>query len=316
MIEKPTRDGYGHALLELAAMNDAVVVLESDLARSTRTEWFLAEHPDRFYNMGIAEANMIGVAAGMAEAGLIPFATTYAIFIGRAYDQIRQAVSYGMANVKIVATHSGLSASHDGGSHEGIEDMALMRVLPGMTVLSPADYDQTKAAVVAAAAWRGPVYVRLGKFPVPCFTEPGRPFTIGRADLLVDGDDVAIVATGPMVYEALKAAEGLREAGVSAGVVNVATIKPLDADLLVTVARRCGCVVTAEEHSRIGGLFSAVAELLARHAPVPAVPVGMDDRFGETGEWHELLERFGLSAAGITAAARTALELKRPAVRA
>jgi transketolase len=311
-----TRDGYGHALLELGESNPAVVVLESDLARSTRTEWFAARFPGRFFNMGIAEANMVAAAAGMAEAGLVPFATTYAIFVGRAFDQVRQAVAYSRANVKLVATHSGLSASHDGGSHQGLEDVALMRVLPGMTVISPADYHEARAAVLAAADIQGPVYIRLGKFPVPAVTQPGRAFRVGAAELLADGEDVAILATGALVASALRAAEELAAAGVSAAVANVSTLKPLDTELVLRLAERCGCLVTAEEHSRTGGLHTAVTELLAEERPTPVRAVAMEDCFGETGEWHQLLRRYGLSPAGIVSAAQRVLAGKGRPVRA
>jgi transketolase len=314
VAERPTRDAYGHALLELVARRDDVLVLDSDLSRSTRTDWLQAEHPDRFVNFGIAEANMVSAAAGMALGGFVPFVTTYAIFIGRAFDQIRQSVAFPHANVKIVATHAGLAASHDGGSHQGIEDLALMRVLPGLTILSPADYDEAKAAVHAAAEHPGPVYLRLGKHPQPCFTGPGHAFRIGETRTMREGTDCTICATGALVHPALVAAERLAERGVSARVINVSTIKPLDEEAIVRAARETGCVVVAEEHSRIGGLGSAVAELTARRHPVPVVPVAMNDCFGETGEWHELLARYGLDSQGIESGVRAALAQREGAL--
>jgi len=307
---RPTRDAYGHALIELAEQDPRVVVLDADLSRSTRTEWFQARFPDRFFNLGIAEANMIGVAAGLAAAGKLPFATTYAIFIGRAFDQIRQAVCYAGANVKIVATHGGLAASYDGGSHQGIEDVALMRTLPGMTVLVPADYEQAREAVFAAAAHEGPVYIRLQKEDVPVLTPSGTPFCIGRAERLTEGSDVALLAVGALTAEALAAAQTLRQEGISAEVVNLPTIKPLDVQAVRESARRCGCVVTAEEHSVIGGLYEAVLAALAGEVLAPVVPVAMQDRFGETGPWRALLARFGLDAEGIRAGAREAVRRK------
>ena len=310
MSARPTRDAYGHALIELAERDQRVVVLDADLSRSTRTEWFQARFPDRFFNLGIAEANMIGVAAGLAAAGKLPFATTYAIFIGRAFDQIRQAVCYAGANVKIVATHGGLAASYDGGSHQGIEDLALMRTLPGMTVLVPADYEQAKEAVFEAAAHVGPVYIRLQKEDVPCLTPPGTPFHIGRAERLVQGNDVALLASGALTAEALAAAETLGAEGIAAEVINLHTLKPLDAAAVREAARRCGCLVTAEEHSIVGGVYEAVLGALAGEILAPVVPVAMQDRFGETGPWRALLARFGLDAEGIHAAACEAVRRK------
>ncbi|HEU5319714.1 MAG TPA: transketolase C-terminal domain-containing protein, partial [Methylomirabilota bacterium] len=260
---KATRDAYGHALLELGADDPRIVVLDADLSRSTRTEWFQQKFPDRFFNLGIAEQNMVGVASGLALTGLIPFATTYAIFVGRAYDQIREAVCYADTNVKVVATHAGLAASYDGGAHQGIEDLALMRVIPRMTVLSPADYNEARQAVRAAAGFPGPVYIRLQKEPVPVITPPDRPFVIGRVTTLAEGDDVALVATGSLTARALAAAGALREEGVAAAVVNVSTLKPLDAAAVRRAVARAGCAVTVEEHNRYGGLHEAVLAALA-----------------------------------------------------
>ncbi len=308
---KATRDAYGDALIELAERDPRVLVLDADLSRSTRTEWFMKRFPDRFFNIGIAEQNMIGVAAGLAAAGFVPFATTYAIFISRCFDQIRQSVCYAEANVKIVATHAGLAASHDGGSHQGLEDVALMRALPGMTVLSPTDYNEARQAVFAAAAHPGPVYLRLQKEPVPVVTEPDAPFPIGPARLLADGRDVALVATGSLASRALAARAILAERGIGAAVVAASTLKPLDAAAICAAAARCGCVVTIEEHNRIGGLHEAVTAALGGEIRAPVVPVAMDDRFGETGEWHGLLDAFGLTETGIVAAAMKAIERRR-----
>lgn len=305
---KATRDAYGHALLALGAENGRVVVLDSDLSRSTRTDWFLDRFPGRHFNMGIAEANMIGVAAGMAMSGLIPFATTYSIFIGRAFDQIRQAVCYANANVKIVATHGGLSASHDGGSHQGIEDLALMTALPNMTVLNPADYSDAYEAIFAAAEHQGPVYIRLSKFASLDLERKG--FKIGPPRLLRDcvGEpDVAILSTGVLVGEALASAAILQAAGVQARVFEVGTLKPTPAAEIRQIAHAAKLVVTVEEHSVHGGLFAAVAAALAGVARPPVCAIAVPDTFGATGEWGELLSAYRLTAPHIAAAVTTGL---------
>ncbi len=304
MNAKATRDAYGDALLELVASRPDVLVLDADLSRSTRTEWVKGKFPDRFINVGIAEQNLIGIAAGLSLAGFVPFATTYAIFVGRAYDQIRQAVAFGQLNVKVVATHAGLAASHDGGSHQGVEDVALMRVLPGMTVLSPADYYEAKKAVHAAAAHDGPVYIRLQKEPVPFVTREDSPFEIGRARILKDGDEVAIFATGSVVADALAAATELETEGISAAVINVSTIKPLDVATVRDCLLRCRSAVVVEEHSHIGGLFEAIAAAMAPYGYGRIVAIGVADRFGDTGEWLELKHSLGLSAERIADSAR------------
>jgi len=311
--ERPTRDGYGEALLELARTNPRVVVLDADLSRSTRTEWLAQKYPDQFINCGIAEQNMIGMAAGLAYCGLIPFATTYAIFIGRAYDQIRQALAFSQSNVKVVATHSGLAASHDGGSHQGIEDIALMRVIPEMTVLSPADYHQTRQAVFAAARHQGPVYIRLQKEPVPILTPAQAPFEIGKASLMRLGGDVALLSTGSLLADTLAAADRLALQGLAAAVVNVSTIKPLDFDLLSVVLRQTGCAVTIEEHSVYGGLHEAVLALAAaKGICLQAVaPIAILDQFGQTGEWHTLRAAYGLSSEAIFHAAMRVASSKK-----
>ncbi len=304
MTERSTREAYGRELLELGRSNEAVVVLDSDLARSTRTELFAAEFPDRFYNAGIAEANMVSMAAGLAAVGLIPFATTYAVFVGRAFDQIRQSVAFARANVKLVATHSGLAAAYDGGSHQGVEDLALMRVLPGMTILSPADYAEARRAVSSAAEIRGPVYVRLGKYEVPDLPAPSATLPSGDR-LMRDGEDVAVLATGPLVGEALLAAELLAEEGVSAKVLDVVTLKPFDPGLAVAAAA-CGAIVTAEEHNRTGGLYTALLEALAELGlAAPTAPVCLRDEFGQSGSWRELRDHYRLNAAGILDAVRS-----------
>ena len=306
----PTRDAYGHALLELGRTRPDVVVFDSDLARSTRTEWFAHAYRDRFFNVGIAEANMIGVASGLAATGLVPFVTTYAIFLGRAFDQLRQCLGYMGANVKVVATHAGLAAAHDGGSHQGIEDLALLRVIPGITVLSPADYHETYAAVLAAARLPGPVYLRLQKEDVPALHAGPMVFQAGRAEVLRDGTDVVVLATGSLVAEAVRAAECLDAAAVSCAVLNISTIKPLDVTAVAEWAARCGCMVTAEEHLAAGGLFGAVTETLAGTVPVPVIPVAMPDRFGESGGWRRLLAHFELNEQGIRQAVIRAIAMK------
>jgi transketolase len=312
MSTRATRDAYGQALLTLGASRADVVVLDADLSRSTRTEWFASKYPARFFNAGIAEQNLVGMAAGLALSGLVPFATTYAIFIGRAVDQIRQAVCYAGSNVKIVATHAGLAASHDGGSHQGTEDLALMRVMPGLTILCPADYDETIAAVCAAADVVGPVYIRLQKEPVPDLPSAIGRFTIGRARLLRDGEDIAIITAGSLASSAVIAADKLTAFGISTRVLQMSTLKPLDTDALHETARRCRVLITVEEHSRTGGLFEAVTAALEGRHGRPISGLGLDESFGETGAWHELLAKFGLDEQGILTAARTAVAEAAP----
>lgn len=306
-----TRQAYGEALLALGAENRDVVVLDADLAKSTKTINFKKAFPERFFDMGIAEANMIGTAAGLAAAGKLPFCSTFAVFAtGRAYDQIRQSVAYPGLNVKIAASHAGITVGQDGGSHQSIEDIALMRVLPGMTVFVPADAVEVHGAVAAAARIDGPVYIRLGRSPVPVLHGEEFEFVPGRAVELRPGKDVTLVACGIMVAEALEAAEILAGEGIDAGVLNLHTIKPLDVEAVTAAARRTGAIVTVEEHSIIGGLGSAVAEVLAENHPVPMVRVGIRDVFGESGKPDELMEKFGLTPAHIAAAAREAIGRK------
>ncbi len=307
-----TRDAYGQALAELGGENPNVVVLDADLSKSTKTAEFGKKYPDRFFNVGIAEANMVGMAAGLARTGKIPFVSTFAIFgTGRVYDQVRNAVTYPHLNVKLALSHAGVTLGEDGASHQMIEDLALMRALPGMTVVVPADATETKKAVKVLAAMNGPAYLRLGRPPVPVLFDDGYQFQIGKAPRLRDGKDVAILACGVLVGEAMQAAEQLEKEGVSALVLNVSTIKPLDEEAVVAAARQCGCVVTAEEHNVMGGLGSAVAETLARRLPTPMRLIGVQDTFGESGKPDELLEKYGLKAHHIVDAARDVMMLKK-----
>jgi len=307
-----TRDAYGQALAELGGENPNVVVLDADLSKSTKTAEFGKKYPDRFFNVGIAEANMVGMAAGLARTGKIPFVSTFAIFgTGRVYDQVRNAVTYPHLNVKLALSHAGVTLGEDGASHQMIEDLALMRALPGMTVVVPADATETKKAVKVLAAMNGPAYLRLGRPPVPVLFDDGYQFQIGKAPRLRDGKDVAILACGVLVGEAMQAAEQLEKEGVSVLVLNVSTIKPLDEEAVVAAARQCGCVVTAEEHNVMGGLGSAVAETLARRLPTPMRLIGVQDTFGESGKPDELLEKYGLKAHHIVDAARDVMMLKK-----
>ncbi|HHP51157.1 MAG TPA: transketolase family protein [Moorella mulderi] len=290
-----TREAYGRALVQLGHQDPRVVVLDADLSRSTMTVYFAREFPHRFFNMGVAEQSLMGTAAGLALCGKIPFASTFAVFAsGRAYDQIRNGIAYPALNVKIAATHGGLSVGEDGASHQALEDITLMRVIPNMTVIVPADAEETRQAVFAAARHEGPVYLRLGRLPVPVIYEEEYVFQIGRAHILREGEDAAIIACGLMVHEALRAAEELDSLGFKVLVVNMSTIKPLDREAVLRAART-GAVVTAEEHSVIGGLGSAVAEVLAQELPTPMAMVGVKDTFGESGKPQELLEKYGLT---------------------
>lgn len=301
-----TRDSYGSALVELAAEHDDFVVFDADLAAATKTGKFKDAYPDRFFDAGIAEGNMIGMAAGVATTGRVAFASTFAMFAaGRAFEQVRNSVGYPHLNVKIGATHAGISVGEDGATHQCCEDIALMRAIPGMTVISPADDVEARAAVRAAYELDGPVYLRFGRLAVPVFNDPETyEFKLGKGVLLREGGDVTIVATGLMVAAALEAAEALAASGVSAEVINVHTIKPLDADLIVESARRTGRVVTCEEHSVIGGLGSAVCDAMAERYPVPVKKVGVNDVFGESGPAVDLLHKYGLDAEGIVSAVR------------
>ncbi|MGE5654713.1 MAG: transketolase family protein [Bacillota bacterium] len=306
-----TRDAYGEALVELGKNNPNVVVLDADLSKSTKTAGFSKAYPDRFFNIGIAEANMMGIAAGLAASGKTPFASTFAMFAtGRPYEQVRNTIGYPKLNVKIAATHAGLTVGEDGASHQAIEDISLMRVIPGMTVIVPADAEETKAAVKLSAEYHGPVYIRMGRSGVPVIHEQGLTMEWGKAMVLRQGKDVTLVATGIMVSVAMDAAQQLAGEGIEAEVVDVPFIKPFDAATISASAKKTGAVVTAEEHSIIGGLGSAVAEALAEHAPAPLERVGVKDTFGESGTPDALLKKYGLTAADIVEAAKRVLKRK------
>ncbi len=300
-----TRDSYGHALVELGAAHEEMVVLDADLSGATKTSMFRAAYPDRHYNCGIAEANMICVAAGLAASGLVPFASSFAMFAaGRAFEQVRNSVGYPALNVKIGATHGGISVGEDGASHQCCEDFALMRSIPGMTVICPADDVEAREAVYAAYAHKGPVYLRFGRLAVPVFHQASYKFQIGRGEVLRQGTDVAIIATGLMAYEALVAGEQLAQAGIQAMVINMATIKPLDEELVLEAARTCGKIITCEEHSVVGGLGEAVCSLLAEKLPTRVYRIGVNDQFGHSGPAAALLKQFGLCAEHVVEVAK------------
>ena len=306
-----TRDAYGEALAELGETNKDVVVLDADLSGSTKTAIFAKKFPERFFNMGIAEQNMMGTAAGLAASGKIPFASTFAIFAtGRAWEQVRQSIAYPKLNVKIVATHAGITVGEDGASHQSVEDIAVMRVIPNMTVIVPADGVETKKVINEIVRYKGPVYVRLSRGKSPVVLDDSYSFEIGKGVVLKDGTDVSLIACGVMVYKALQAADILGKEGVSARVINISSIKPIDADLIIRAARETGCVVTAEEHSIIGGLGGAVAETLAENCPIPVKRVGIEDKFGTSGDADLLMELYGLTADNIAKAAREVIKKK------
>ena len=301
-----TRDSYGKALAELGVAHEDLVVLDADLAGATKTATFQKAFPDRHFDCGIAEADMMCVAAGLSTVGYVPFASSFAMFAaGRAFEQVRNSIGYPHLNVKIGATHGGISVGEDGASHQCCEDFALMRSIPGMVVMSPADDVEAKAMVKAAYEHEGPVYMRFGRAAVPVFHEEGMKFEIGKGEILRDGTDVAVIANGLMVYEAIVAAEELAAEGISAMVINMATIKPLDEELVLAAAKKCGRVITCEEHSVIGGLGEAVCSLLSEKLPTPVKRIGVNDEFGHSGPAAALLKQFGLSAEHIT---ETALE--------
>ena len=296
MSEKATRAAYGEALAELGKTNDKVVVLDADLSKSTMTATFQKAFPDRFFNIGIAEANMVDIAAGMSTMGLIPFCSTFAMFgAGRVYEQIRNSIAYPRLNVKLCMSHAGVSVGEDGASHQCLEDLALMRVIPGMTVICPADANETRKAVFAAAEMEGPVYIRLARLATPVFEED-YPFEIGKANVLREGSDVAVFATGLMVSEALEAAKLLEAQGRSAAVINVHTIKPIDAQCVMDYAQKCSRVVTVEEHSVIGGLGDAVADVLMGKICCQFKKIGVQDQFGQSGKAKDVLREYGLTA--------------------
>ena len=300
-----TRDAYGAALAKLGAEHDNLVVLDADLAGATKTGVFKKAFPDRFFDCGIAEADMICAAAGMSTTGLVPFASSFAMFAaGRAFEQVRNSVGYPHLNVKIGATHGGISVGEDGASHQCCEDFALMRSIPGMTVICPADDVEAKAAVKAAYEMDGPVYLRFGRLALPVFHDESYEFVIGKGEVVREGKDVAIIANGLMVYEAIKAGEELAAAGIDAMVINMPTIKPLDEELVVAAAKKCGKVITCEEHSVIGGLGEAVCGVLCEQYPVPVKRIGVNDEFGHSGPAAALLEQFGLCSANVVKVAK------------
>ena len=309
--KKDTRSGFGDALLELGNINPDVVGLCADLTGSLTMHHFQKAHPDRFFQAGIAEANMMSVAAGLALGGKIPFTGTFANFsTGRVYDQIRQSIAYSGANVKICASHAGLTLGEDGATHQILEDIGLMKMLPGMTVINPCDYNQTKQATLAIADHDGPVYLRFGRPKWPVFISEDTPFVIGTALMLNEGTDVSIFATGHMVWKAIEAGEQLAEKGLSADIINIHTIKPLDEEAVIASAKKTGCVVTAEEHQMNGGLGDSIAQLLSRTMPTPLEMVAVNDSFGESGKPEELLVKYGLNDTDIVEAAQRAIGRK------
>lgn len=295
-----TRDSYGNTLVALGAETKDVVVMDADLAGATKTGMFKAAYPDRFFDCGIAEQNMAGTAAGMAAMGLVPFISTFAMFAsGRAYEIIRNSIGYPHLNVKICATHAGLSVGPDGATHQCNEDFGLMRTIPGMTVMCPSDDVEARKMIRAAYEMNGPVYIRLGRSPIPVFHEEDYDFQIGKAETVQEGSDVAIIATGIMVYEAVKAADMLKEKGISARVINMPTIKPIDKDAIVAAAKECGKIVTVEEHNIYGGLGEAVCAVIAEECPVPVKRIGVNDAFGKSGTADEVLAAYGLTDTNI-----------------
>jgi transketolase len=308
---KDTRSGFGAGIAELGRSNPDVVALCADLVGSLKLGDFIKENPDRFYQCGISEANMMGVAAGLATAGKIPFATTFANFAtGRVFDQLRQSVAYSHKNVKVAASHAGLTLGEDGATHQILEDLAMMKALPGFTVINPCDYHQTRAATLAAAAWNGPVYLRFGRPKWPMFTDPDAPFEIGKAVLMKPGADVSVFATGHLVAKAIEAVNVLEAEGVSVELINLHTIKPLDEAAVLASVRKTGCAVTAEEHQINGGLGESVASVLARHHPAPQEFVAVNDTFGESGTPDQLLAKYGLDTPDVVAAVRRVLARK------
>ena len=306
-----TRDGYGQGLIELGKTRDDIIVMDADLAAATKTGAFKKEFPEKFYNCGIAEQNMMSIAAGIASTGKVVFASSFAMFAaGRAFEQVRNSIGYPHLPVNIGATHAGISVGEDGATHQCCEDIALMRTIPGMTIINPADAVEAKAATIAAAEIDGPVYLRFGRLAVPVINDDDYKFEVGKGINLVDGTDVTIVATGLMVERALQAAETLKEEGISARVINIHTIKPLDEEIILDAAKKTGAIVVAEEHSVIGGLGSAVCELLADKMPTPVKKVGVEDEFGTSGPALDLLEMFGLGSKDIVAKAKEVIAMK------
>lgn len=307
---KDTRSGFGDGIAEAARKNPNIVALTADLAGSLKLNQFMKEFPERFIQCGIAEANMIGIAAGLTIGGKIPYTTTFANFsTGRVYDQIRQSIAYSEKNVKICASHAGLTLGEDGATHQILEDIGLMKMLPGMTVIVPADYNQTKAATMAIADYQGPVYLRFGRPVWPIFTKP-EDFVIGKAHMLSEGTDVTLFACGHMVWQAVEAGKALEAKGISVGVINIHTIKPLDTEAVITALKRTKCAVTCEEHNVLGGLGDSIAQVAAKNIPVPIEMVGVNDSFGESGKPVELLKKYGLTPENIVAAAEKAISRK------
>jgi len=308
---KDTRSGFGAGLTELGKTNENVVALCADLSGSLKMDDFKANHPERFFQIGVAEANMMGLAAGMTIGGKIPFTGTFANFsTGRVYDQIRQSIAYSHKNVKICASHAGLTLGEDGATHQILEDIGLMKMLPGMTVINTCDYNQTKAATIAIAKHQGPVYLRFGRPKVANFTPENQNFEIGKAITLVEGTDVTIVATGHLVWETLEASKTLNDNGISAEIINIHTIKPLDDKAILESVSKTGCIVTAEEHNYLGGLGESVARVLAKHKPTPQEFVATNDTFGESGTPAQLMEKYGLNSETIVKAVETVLKRK------
>jgi len=312
MEKIPMRDGYGKGLLKLAEKDKRIIVLDADVAMSTRTNWIRDKYPEQFIDMGISEQDMVGTAAGLALGEMIPFASTYGVFLaGRAWDQIRTTVCYNNLNVKLGGAHGGISVGPDGATHQALEDVALMRVLPNMTVIVPCDAVETEKATIAMAEMEGPCFVRFGREAVPVITDESSVFEIGKANIVREGDDVTLFANGAMVYEGLKAAELLAEKGLQLKVVNLHTVKPLDTNTVICCARQTGAVVTAEEHQSHGGMGSSVAECISQNFPVPVKIIGMEDTFGESGQPQELMEKYGLTAEAIGEAAIRVHEAKK-----
>lgn len=310
--KKDTRSGFGAGLLEAGKRNPNVVALCSDLVGSLKMNDFIKAFPDRFFQIGIAEANMMGIAAGMTIGGKVPFTGTFANFsTGRVYDQIRQSIAYSDKNVKICASHAGLTLGEDGATHQILEDIGLMKMLPGMTVINPCDYNQTKAATIAIAEYDGPVYLRFGRPVVPVFTDPEQKFEIGKAWKVRDGRDVSIFATGHLVWEAIKASEKLAALGIDAEVINIHTIKPLDEQAILESVGKTRCVVSAEEHNRLGGLGDSIAQVLVKNTPLPMEYVAVNDSFGESGKPEELMKKYGLDDEHIVIAALNVLKRKK-----
>ncbi|MFC2013547.1 transketolase family protein [Chloroflexota bacterium] len=308
----PTRDGYGYGLIELGEKDKNVVVLCADLTDSTRSKWFKDKFPERFIEIGVAEQNLVTVASGLAAVGKIPFVASYAMFCpGRCWEQIRTTICYNEQNVKIAGAHAGVSVGPDGATHQALEDIAIMRTLPNMVVVVPCDVHEAKKATIAVGRIRKPAYVRFTRDKTPVFTTEATPFRLGKAEIYREGKDVAIIACGPLVYQALQGAKELEKDGIKAVVVNCHTVKPLDDETITKVAKKAGAVLTVEEHQIIGGLGSAIAECLSENYPVPLKRVGINDRFGESGEPNELLEKFGLIHTNIAKSVRELLASKK-----